>query len=59
MIKSQAELNCFTNRGLGQRSFDTNQVFVLFQIIIANDLVKLKRMQETTTTTTTTTTEKI
>ena len=43
MIKNQAELNCFVNRGLGQWSFDTNQVFVLFQIIIAKNLSQSKK----------------
>ena len=46
MIKNQVDLNFITNRGLEQRSFNTNQVFVLSQIIIANDLSERKKNEE-------------
>lgn len=46
MIKNQVDLNFITNRGLEQRSFNTNRVFVLSQIIIANDLSERKKNEE-------------
>lgn len=46
MIKNQVDLNFITNRGLEQRSFNTSRVFVLSQIIIANDLSERKKNEE-------------
>lgn len=46
MIKNQVDLNFITNRGLEQGSFNTNRVFVLSQIIIANDLSERKKNEE-------------
>ena len=46
MIKNQVDLNFITNRGLEQLSFNTNRVFVLSQIIIANDLSERKKNEE-------------